>query len=349
MFLECLRVMSAKLAKYNYLVCCAATALLAIAAAASGEPAPLGKTQAPGISKTHPSGTGSASSTNEHPSNMIDGAMSFGAREVAQLSGILPPYQLLLHEQEKALLNHQTDNALQEIKRRQRILYLHVKINQFSVETNSEILSTIARLDSEITQLDDLRALISDERTRSQHRTSIVNMFSGGMTKIGGYTSALTAVTLPGLIPTNVLEIFDGVVQTGLSSMMLRQAHHESSLCRMTPGMLISFLTTSQLRPQAYPQSVWAYLTHPFPDSQNRISRRQLLIEVWSSTGKVIRSTNATSGGASHIVLSRSARSNPDIIRVMLTDIKSVVSSMENNFSELTSTLQGTYVHDPEF
>jgi hypothetical protein len=281
-------------------------------------------------------------------SHTLEPGMSPGAQEVAVLTGILPLYQRLLSEQQKASLNHTPDDVLEDIRRNQRIIYLHSNIAQCLQTMDCELRRAIGRIDSESSDLTDLKALLSEQRSKMQHRTSLVNLVSGGATRIGAYSTGLTTSNT---IPINLLEIFDGVVQIALSSVMVRQEHREQRSSRLTPESITSFLATGKATPHDYPQVVWDYLNHPLPGRKDCKGRRQLVIEGWVGMGRVGESTGLTPpaerGPGPALSPTRSSERSLDITLAMMSDIKAALSSMEASIAELSETLHHSYANDP--
>jgi hypothetical protein len=275
-----------------------------------------------------------------------DNVMSADAREVAELTGIFTLHERLLAEQKRMPVPKSGD-PLQDIRMHQKIIYLHEQISQYYQTTDSDWHSVVARLDSELSKLNDLKIMVSDEHARAQHRTTFTNLFSGGVTKIGGYTTALTKTSA---IPTNVLEVFDGTVQMALSSLMLRQEGRERKMSRLFPETLLSFLSSGDRIPKAYPSSVWEYLNHPLPGRQDGKNRRQLVIDAWIGMGRVIANTGRANTAATSGSLrpSPAAENNIEITMAMMSDIKAVLSGMETSMAELSRTLKSSYAKDPE-
>jgi hypothetical protein len=270
---------------------------------------------------------------------MSDRDLSSGANEVAVLTGILPIYEQLKTEQSQA--RARGSSAPDNMRRIQRIVYLHAKINQYLHTATLEVNSLVGRLNSGLAQLADRKAVISDERARMLRKNTTINLVSGGLTKIGGYTSALST---PMAIPTNVLEVFDGAVQVGLSAMNMKQQQAEQELSRTKPAILTAFLNNNNDQSKHYPESVWRYLT----ETSSGKSRRQLLLAQWTASGRLTsgahrRRTTAVQGGPTVVRMD-----DLDDMTAMMSDIKSVVSGMEGGLMQLSEVLRDSYNNDPE-
>jgi len=283
---------------------------------------------------------------NEQTSHALPpGQLSPRASELAELTGISKIYNQLRKEQESSRRTPVAAKSVEELQRNLRIIYLHDKLNQYFQTANLEIDSTIAKLNSGMSALGDRKATLADERARILRRNTFINLISGGLTKIGGYSVALTPASL---IPTNVLEIFDGGVQTSLSASTIKQQRDEKRFSKTTPEMLLAFINgNSQTSPQ-YPATVWAYLNSK-ANSTDRVSRRVTLIERWRTSGRLTPGGSSrkraipTTGASGKVV----AFDDLDDTVTMLADIRSVLAGAEVSLMELSETLKTVYDDDP--
>ena len=274
-------------------------------------------------------------------------ALSATAREMLELTGILPLYLQLELEQKQ-----QPDKARAEllklIQARQNIIYLHQKITQSYQTADAQLRSSIAKLDFELSYMTDLHSVGSSQRTKIQHRASLTNLISGGATKIGGYTAALAHADP---LPTNALEVFDGIVQVGLSGLILRQEHKEESESLLIPEAISTFLNPRDGRPKNYPASVWTYLNHPIPGRQDGKTRRQIVLDSWLSMRRVVenggRSEIPNSSPSFRLVVTKD--NNIDVTLAMMQDIRATLSGMENSLADISELLHTSYDHDPNF
>lgn len=273
--------------------------------------------------------------------------------EIAALTGIQALCKELDDEQKKQLTSQASD--VQKLMHNQRIIYLHSKINLYLHTANLEIVSVNGKLNSGLAELADRQASISDARARSLRRNNFVNLVSGGITKIGGYSTALANASP---IPTNVLEVFDGGVQSGLSALTMRQLKEEAELSKEKPDILVTFLNNSNASSKLFPESVWTYLSHKAPDSKNRLllnarenSRRKALMEYWIKEGR-LKTGISTSKNQPKRTREVSGMKLPmndlDDTVAMMSDLKSVVEGMENSLMELSQVLKSSYQDDPE-
>jgi hypothetical protein len=232
----------------------------------------------------------------------------------------------------------------------QRLIYLRTQILAYIQTTHLEVTAVIGRLNSGLADLADRKAMISDQRARSLRRQSFINLISGGLTKIGGYSIALTPATL---IPTNILEIFDGTVQVSLSAFTLKQQREEQKFSKARPAILNTFLSGNNLSTHEFPPLVWTYLNKVSTHTKNGKTRRQELIDHWNQIGRLTDGTNKLMSRAKSAGIAPSFNENfhlddLDDTVAMMSDVKSTVSGMENALMELGQSVRDSYRDDPE-
>jgi hypothetical protein len=277
-----------------------------------------------------------SSKARTHPEMPLD------AEEIAVITGIMPIYEALKVEQVASKGIVEGDYSPKAITHRQKIIYLRTKINQYLESASLDVNSVLGQLDSGSALLAHDKATINDERARILRRNSFINLFSGGITKIGGYSSALTPASL---IPTNVLEVFDGGVQSGLSALTLRQQHNEGKLMHSAPPILTTFASGSIRAREIYPESVWNYLNATVGNGP--MSRRLLLIKHWSSVHKTTSKITGASSTSTFSSVVRMDLNDLDQTVAMLTDLKSLIGGMNQGLVELSQVIKRSYDDDP--
>lgn len=255
------------------------------------------------------------------------------AKEIADLAGITPVLQDLQREQKAPVT--MSPLSLAALNRQQRIIYLHEKLNTLVQAINLQVNSTRGKIDMAIANADETRALLTERRNRMTHRNSQINLVSGGITKIIGYSLALSPLTD---IPTNVLEVFDGSVQTSLSGLALRQEKQEAKLEHGMPAILESFLNEAQGK-TAFPPNVWSYLNELPATSLRAKSRRLALIGNWQKAGMIEKAHQTQTKRNQTIELL-------DQRKAMLSDFKSVIEEMHYGLMELNDSIMLTYKAD---
>jgi hypothetical protein len=265
-----------------------------------------------------------------------------GAREIAEITGMMPVWNQLRAEQEK---NANDSSAVARSVSMAKLIYYRQRLMQAEQTVNFEVDSTRVSIETELAKLDDIQAALTERRARSLMRNTVINFVSGGVTKLAGYSLALGAADTP----TNLLEIFDGGIQCALSAMTVKEQRVERQIAQkdVTP-LLTTISDRSNARTRDYPESVWQFLSRVPPDSTDRRVRLEYLAQTWENAGlmgnKRKRPSNMSFGLsmrkelASQLVEDRTA---------MLTDVKSVVSQMQNGLMDFSRALKQTYLDDP--
>jgi hypothetical protein len=283
-------------------------------------------------------------------------AMTPSALEIAEITSIKPILSRLKREQDRArALAAQSgyiDNLDQSLKLQQvlnlhRMLYYRSKANAYIQTAHLELDSVLGKINSGLADLADRKAMIADQRARTLRRTTFINLISGGLTKIGGYSVALTPASA---IPTNVLEVFDGVVQVGLSALTLRQQKAEARLGKARPEILDAFLSGNNFTSHFFPGDVWTFLNRVPPQSKEGKTRRQMLIDSWTKMGRL--SDQSASGLSKKIgsfaVSNEFHLDDLDDTVAMTSDLKSVIATMDTSLMELAQVCRDSYKEDPD-
>jgi hypothetical protein len=262
-----------------------------------------------------------------------------GAREIAELTGMLPVWNHLRIVQEKMSSDPTLVSRSDSMT---KLLYYRQQLMQAEQTVNFEVDSTRVSVETELAKLDDIQAALTERRARSLMRNTVINFVSGGVTKLAGYSIALGSSETP----TNLLEIFDGGIQCALSAMTIKEQHVERQIAQkdVTP-LLTAISERTNARGKDYPDSVWQFLNRVPPGNRDRQTRLEYLAQNWQDAGLMGSKRKHTGFGltmhkelASQLVEDRTA---------MLTDVKSVVSQMQNGLMDFSRALKQTYLDDP--
>ena len=320
-----------------------------LAALLSTSIAPLGASADGAAAEGHPSLIAAVSPPLPSDSDgYLKDIMTPTAVEVADMISVSPLLHRLHREQQQARALDANSPNLERILSIQRLMYLRAKIDVYIQTASLEVGSVLGKLNSGLADLADRKAMIADTRARTLRRTSFINFISGGLTKIGGYSIALTPASL---IPTNVLEIFDGGVQTALSVFTLKQLKDEQRLGKARPEILKSFLSGNNLTTHIFPDTVWTFLNKVPPLSKEGKTRREVLIQSWVQSGRLsdgpsqnlIKQQNSVFFGAGEFRLDAL-----DDTVAMTSDLKSVIASMDTSLMELGEAYRDSYKDDPD-
>jgi hypothetical protein len=255
-----------------------------------------------------------------------------------------------------------SNNASNNEQLIQRLIYHRGKLVQYLQTSSFEVNAVKAEVELAIAKIDDARARIVEKRARVLKRNSIINFVSGGVTKMVGYSIALSNVDLP----TNLLEIVDGGIQSSLSGLAVKEQEDEKHFVQSVPTLLTTIIDGTNDQTHDYPAGVWRYLnSRAFAgeaivtastlskggDTTGGETRRDKLIAAWSSSGmlgnkKTARNDAATPPGKISQGKTFSAQLLEDRA-AMLSDLKSVVAQMNNNLMQLSELVKASYQQDP--
>jgi len=244
-----------------------------------------------------------------------------------------------------------------------RLIYLRDKLTVYVQTASLEVNATKAEVELAIAKIDDARAQIVERRARALKRNSIINFVSGGVTKMVGYSIALADSDLP----TNVLEILDGGIQSSLSGLAVREQEEEKHMKQSVPSLLLTVINDTNNETHEYPRGVWQYLTSQSFSGEEIISettmqlggdttggetRRGKLIAAWTSSGMIGRHHAQKPKGVAP-PLARIGQGKSVTAQLledrmaMLSDLKSVVAQMNDSLMQLSQLIKLTYVQDP--
>jgi hypothetical protein len=244
-----------------------------------------------------------------------------------------------------------------------KLIYLRGKVVQYLQTASFEVNAVKAEVELAIAKIDDARAQIVERRARVLKRNSIINFVSGGVTKMVGYSLAIASSDLP----TNLLEILDGGIQSSLSGMAVKEQEEEKHFNQAVPPLLLTIIDNNNDTTHNYPASVWQYLSgHSFSgeeiisestqnlggDTTGGETRRGKLIAAWSTSGMLGRHRAPLIKGV-HPPMARVGQGKSVTAQLledraaMLSDLKSVVAQMNSNLMQLSQLVKASYLQDP--
>ena len=266
-------------------------------------------------------------------------------REVAVIIEMLPVLEQL--EKEQSMLGDAPVHSIERIEKNQHLLYLRQKLIQGFETAMFEINSTRGKIDMASADLADAEAVLNEHRARTIRRNSMINFVSGGVTKMVGYGLALADVNP---ITTNVLEVMDGGIQSTLSGFTIADQRAEKQMLKGVPTFLSDLIVEPKIPDREYPKSVWMYLNSVPPGSQKQMTRRELLIANWKRNGILNLQPKAVRNANGQLVVNAAIEGKwLDDHSAMLSDLKSVISRMNEGLMVLSQLVKHTYSVGPEF
>ncbi len=225
-----------------------------------------------------------------------------------------------------------------------KALLLKQSLTESVVYESFEVRSCLSNLETEIAQADDLQAFLEERRDKVIRLNTIANFISGGVTGIVGGGLKIGGANEQS---ANGIDTGEGIVQTALALLALKQQSGEKKIVEGTPNMLTKLFDINSSHTQRdYPPSVWNYLTSVPENSSTGLTRQQTLMKRWQDL-KVINtkaSERQRSEAIGHIT---GTHAQPivsidllDARSAMLHDVRAVVSEMDHPLLELMQTIR---------
>ncbi len=225
---------------------------------------------------------------------------------------------------------------------RLEMLVLKQALSEQIMSQGFEVRSVISKIDTEIADSDDLQALLEERRDRAVRLNSIANFVSGGVTGILGSSFNLGGIDKR---VDDSIDLSDGVVQSGLALLALKQQRGEKRIASGLPNMLSRVLGSKPA--VEYPETVWNFLNAvPNAGSETR-TRRQIMMEHWRRLGLIDRNRRDKTAEDERLktIVGTKPQSKVsidllDARSAMLHDLRAMVSEMDNYLLELTLFLK---------
>lgn len=268
------------------------------------------------------------------------------AKEVIEILNLKPALQKMANLQDK--VRSLSGSSLDGLAAR----YQQLASRQALVETievaELEVRAVAARIDSEIAEADAVRAVLERKRDRDLLVNLTANFATAGIAKIVGNSLGLAP---GGETANHILEIIDGVVQTGLPLLYLKQQYGERRMVNSVPTLLSLVLIPSVSPVGECPPSVWQFLNNNPAGVSNRDSRIVWLNEKWRKLGlferhkKVARKPQVAMAHLAGTVSDRQTVTI-DLLEdrsAMLTDLKAMVTQMEIGLRDVLQLMRARF------
>lgn len=229
-----------------------------------------------------------------------------------------------------------------------KALLLKQSLTESVVYESFEVRSCLSNLETEIAQADDLQAFLEERRDKVIRLNTIANFVSGGVTGIVGGALKIGGANEQS---ANGIDTGEGIVQTALALLALKQQSGEKKIVEGTPNMLTKLFDINSNHTQRdYPPSVWNYLTSVPENSSTGLTRQQTLMKRWQDL-KVIN-TKASERQRREVIGHITGTHPQPIVSIdlldarsaMLHDVRAVVSEMDHPLLELMQTIRSVKI-----
>lgn len=137
-------------------------------------------------------------------------------------------------------------------------------------------------VDQEISKAESINALLAARRDRALKLNTYGDLISGGITGAIGGGLALGDLNH---ISYDTIDAAEGVIQTGLAALSLREQSGEKRIEKGLPNILARVFEPEKGPTSAYPQSVWTFLNSPAAKAPGSPTRRETLVADWENHG----------------------------------------------------------------
>jgi hypothetical protein len=173
-------------------------------------------------------------------------------------------------------------NQLSELAHNQadvwKIMPLREQILEKVLAASLQVDATIAQIDNEIAQSNELRGYLADKRDKAVNRANLLSIVTGG--GLGGTSAALQLPSGQNKA-SSIVGIAGGALASGLAISGIRAQKGGSRTFEFNSNMLAELFDRPTLDDSLYTPIVWSFLGDVAPTDQNGLTRRARLIQTW--------------------------------------------------------------------
>ena len=237
-------------------------------------------------------------------------------------------------------------NQLNALVRNQSDASKITPIRQVIVEkvlaASLEVDATIAQIDNEIAQSNEVRGYLSDKRDRAVNRANLLSIVSGGTL---GATSAGLQLPSGENKPSSLVGIAAGVLSSTLAISGIRAQKGGTRLFDFSSNMLAELFDRPALGDSRYDPIVWSFLNDVAPTDEDGLTRKERLLQTWITLKRT--DPPSTSAGKNKIdrVTSQPSDKLPLTIddledrSAMLEDVRAKISFLKRDLAALLLSL----------
>jgi hypothetical protein len=203
-----------------------------------------------------------------------------------------------------------------------------------------EVDATIAQIDNEIAQSNEVRGYLSDKR--AVNRANLLSIISGGTL---GATSAGLQLPSGGNKASSIVGIAAGVLSPTLAISGIRAQKGGTRLFEFNSNMLAEMFDRPTLGDSRYDQIVGSFLNEVAPTDEEGLTRKECLIQTWIT----LKRTDPPSPSAGKNKLDRVTSQPSDKLALtiddsedrsaMLEDLRAKISFLKRDLAALLLSL----------
>src|ERR1700722_6921869 len=237
-------------------------------------------------------------------------------------------------------------SQLNELVRNQSDASKITPVRQLIIEkvlaASLEVDATIAQIDNEIAQSNEVRGFRSDKRDKAVNRANLMSIVSGGTL---GATSAGLQLPSGENKASSIVGIAAVVLSSSLAISGIRAQKGATRLFYFSSNLLAELFDRPALGDSRYDPIVWSFLNDVAPTEEERLTRKERLIQTWITLKRT--DPPSTSAGTKKIdkVTSQPSDKLPLTIddledrSAMLEDVRAKISFLKRDLAALLLSL----------
>jgi hypothetical protein len=265
-------------------------------------------------------------------------AMAVSGLAQAQVNdAVMRTARIIKVEGELARLNEFSGDAAKVVGLRQQIVE---KVLAASLQVDA----TIAQIDNEIAQANEVRGYLSDRRDKAVNRANLLSVVSGGTL---GATSSALQLPSGNTKASSIVGIAAGVVSSSLAVSGIRSQKGGTRKFDFNSNMLAELFDRPMLEDSRFDAIVWSFLNDVAPTDADGMTRKARLIQTWISLKRT--DSPATAAGKNKIDRVTSQPADGLLLTIddledraaMLEDVRAKVSFLKRDLAGLLLSLPG--------
>lgn len=218
------------------------------------------------------------------------------------------------------------------------IMLLREQILGKVVAASLQVDATVAQIDNEIAQANELRSFLADKRDRAVNRANLWSIIAGG-----GLGAASAGLQLPSSQHTSsaIVGIAGGALSSGLAISGIRAQRGATRVFDFNSNMLAQFFGRSPLEDSSYDPIVWSFLNEVAPTDPENLTRKDRLIHTWYTLKRIDPPTTVSGKRKVDRVTSRPSAQLQLTIddledrAAMLEDVRAKISFLKRDLAAL--------------
>jgi len=259
-------------------------------------------------------------------------------KEDADTSGVMRTARIIHVLPEMNQLNDSPRDQLDPSK----VTRIRQQILETVVAASLQVDATIAQIDNEIAQSNEIRGYLSDQRDKTVNRANLLSVVSAGTL---GAASAGLQLPAGENKASSLVGIAAGLVSSSLAISGIRAQKGRTRIFDFNSNMLAEFFGRPALLDSRYDAIVWSFLNDVAPADQEGLTRKERLIQTWITLKRT--DPPSTSSGKDKIdrVTSQPSDKLPLTIddledrSAMLEDVRAKVSFLKRDLAALLLSL----------